>query len=253
MKKIGIIGGVAWLSTVEYYKAICRFSEQRHRHLRYDGAPPMPEISIESMNMNYSYGLRGIEGDEASWRGYDEYFRSALSRLETSGAEFVIIASNTPHNRFDTITRDRKVPVINIFDVVANECERLGIDQILLLGTAPTMSSAVFPKLLMKRGISGKPPESASDRSLVVETIAYLQSGRAEGAATVINAIINREFAAQQKSRKAVCLACTELPLAFHDQVESAIFEIADVLYMNTTILHAQAAFEFAMADSIAK
>ncbi len=106
MKKIGILGGLAWPATVEYYKAICQLSQTYHATSALSGPSPMPEMCIESVNINYSYNRRGRFGDEMSWKEYDAYFHAALQRLEASGVDFAIIASNTPHNRFETITRD---------------------------------------------------------------------------------------------------------------------------------------------------
>jgi aspartate racemase len=88
MKKIGIVGGVAWLSTVDYYSEICRRS-----------VPSTPEMSLESLDLNKVVSYLGIDGDEESWQ-FDDYHRAALQRLEASGAEFAVMASNTPHHRF---------------------------------------------------------------------------------------------------------------------------------------------------------
>ena len=87
----------------------------------------MPEMSIESVNLNESFQRQGVGGDEASWSRFDAYFHAALKRLEASGVDFAIIASNTPHNRYEAITRGIRIPVISIFEVVAKECARQGV------------------------------------------------------------------------------------------------------------------------------
>lgn len=248
MKKIGIVGGVAWLSTVEYYRTICQLSHRHYQHQQYPGSPPMPEISIESLNMNHSFGLRGEAGDEASWHRYDAYFNAALKRLEVSGADFAIIASNTPHNRYDAIARGINIPVLNIFDVVAKECAHLGVKNILILGTEPTMNSSVFPRVLAAHGIASAAPGSAHDKSVVIELIGQLQAGKGDGAAERIRAVVESAFAHEPEVRKVACLACTELPLAFSEFVDSPTFEVDSILYVNTTIVHARAAFEFALS-----
>jgi aspartate racemase len=250
MKKIGIVGGVAWLSTIEYYKAICQFSERHHQGQKFNGAPPMPEMTIESVNMNYSFGVRGNGNDEASWSRYDAYFNAALKRLESSGCDFAIIASNTPHNRYHAITRGINIAVLSIFDVVAKECERQGIEKILLLGTAPTMSSTAFPNVLKAHGVEGSPPLIEDDRSLTVEIISQLQAGKRQGTSAKIHGIVERAFPAGSAGRKVACLACTELPLAFPQFVDSPTFEVDGVLYVNTTIIHAKAAFEYATSGN---
>ncbi|HEX3685416.1 MAG TPA: hypothetical protein VHU83_22975 [Bryobacteraceae bacterium] len=95
MKKIGIVGGVAWPSTVDYYTAICQRSEQRHLVNHLQGAPSTPEMTIECLNLSKAVSYLGIDGDEESWSQFDDYHRAALRRLEASGAEFALMASNT--------------------------------------------------------------------------------------------------------------------------------------------------------------
>lgn len=247
MKKIGIVGGVAWLSTIEYYRTICQLSERHHRGQTYKGSPSMPEFAIESVNMNRSYSLRGRPGDESSWREFDAYFNAALRRLETSGADFAIIASNTPHNRFEPITRGIGIPVLSIFEVVAAECLKLGVSRMLILGTEPTMDSPVFPNVLKSHGIVAAPPQNIEDKNLTIQLISQLQSGHIGNSAARIHAIGARAFAGEPDSKKVVCLACTELPLAFPAFADLPSFEVGEVLYINTTIVHAQAAFRHAL------
>ena len=66
MKKIGIVGGVAWLSTVEYYSELCRRSEQWWRATNRQGPPATPEMSIESLDLNQAVSYLGTDGDEDS-------------------------------------------------------------------------------------------------------------------------------------------------------------------------------------------
>jgi aspartate racemase len=100
MKKIGIVGGVAWLSTVDYYAEICRRSERWNVERGSPGVPSTPEMSIESLDLNKAVSYLGVDGDEESWSQFDDYHRAALRRLEASGVEFALMASNTPHDRF---------------------------------------------------------------------------------------------------------------------------------------------------------
>lgn len=247
MKKIGIVGGVAWLSTIKYYRTLCQLSERHHRGQAYKGSPPMPEFSIESVNMNRSFALRGVPGNESSWGDFDAYFNAALRRLEASGADFAVIASNTPHNRFEAITRGIGIPVLSIFEAVAAECKRLGVSKMLILGTEPTMNSPAFPNVLKSHGVLAAPPESSDDRNLTIQLISQLQSGHIGESAAGIHAIGSRAFASEPTTKKVVCLACTELPLAFPAFADSPSFVAGDTLYINTTIVHAQAAFAYAL------
>jgi aspartate racemase len=147
MKKIGIVGGVAWLSTVDYYSEICRRS-----------VPSTPEMSIESLDLNKVVSYLGIDGDEESWSQFDDYHRAALQRLEASGAEFAVMASNTPHHRFASIVRGIGIPVINIFELVAKECARIEAREVLILGTDLTMRSSKFREEFAKYGVEAAGP-----------------------------------------------------------------------------------------------
>ena len=249
MKKIGIIGGVSWISTLEYYKYICELSHH-HQEQRLPGGPPaVPEMVIESLNINKSFSLRGRPGDDKSWHKFDAYFRKALQSLQNSGAEFAIIASNTPHNRFDAITAGIDIPVINIFEVVAHECVRLGARKALVLGTLPTMESSVFPSVLAKHGITPVLPNSDEHTDAIVHLIAKLQTGGETVGADIMRSVAVDSLSQDALPESIVCLSCTELPLAFPEFVSEPTFTVEGIRYLNTTVIHAKAAFEFASAE----
>jgi aspartate racemase len=234
MKKIGIVGGVAWLSTVDYYSEICRRSERLHSS--------MPEMSIESLDLNKAVAYLGVERDEESWAKFDEYHRTALRRLEASGAEFAVIASNTPHHRFASIVRGIGIPVISILDVTAQESARLGASEVLLLGTELTMKSSEFREVFARYGVKAAGPREEGARARTEKLIAELQRGNVEGAAEKLGRIAKMSF-----EGRVVCLACTELPLAFPELKMLATFEYDGLTYINTTALHIEAAFNFAV------
>jgi aspartate racemase len=243
MKKLGIVGGVAWPSTIDYYRAICRLGIAHHKAAGGDGPPHVPEMSIESLNIAKSFGLRGgAITDDASWARYDDYFRAALQRLQVSGAELAIIASNTPHNRFAAITRGIDIPVLGIFEAVADECVRLGVSDMLILGTAPTMSAPNFADVLARFGVTAYPPAASDERAKVVALIADLQAERHDNAASRLRSVVDASCAGSA-SLRTVCLACTELPLAFPAIEAESSLVIDGVRYINTTMIHAKAAF----------
>jgi len=248
MKKIGILGGLAWPATIEYYKAICQLSQNHHANLNFSGPSPMPEMCIESVNINYSYNRRGRYGDEDSWKAYDTYFHAALKRLENNGVDFAMIASNTPHIRYDAITEGLKIPVISIFEAVAETCQIHGIGEFLLLGTEPTMNSGAFPGYLARHGVRAFVPPDDRLKSKVADLIAELFTGKSENGRARIQAIVGPSFEQAGIGKKVVCLACTELPLAFEGQEQLETFEEDGVFYLNTTIIHANAAFRCAVS-----
>jgi aspartate racemase len=247
VKKIGILGGVAWRSTADYYSGICRRSERWHLDRDPLVAPSTPEMSIESLNLNRAVSYIGRDDDEESWAQFDDYHRSALKRLETSGVDFALIASNTPHHRLAAIVRGTGVPVISIFEVVAKESARLGASKVLILGTALTMRSAKFRAAFANYKVEAGGPGDDEARAMTVALITELQSGEVEGAAEQLGRIARLSFERQTGPQPVVCLACTELPLAFPEQKTLATFEHDGVLYINSTALHINAAFDFAV------
>jgi aspartate racemase len=244
MKKIGIVGGVAWLSTVDYYSEICRRSERWHIARGAQGVPATPEMSIESLDLNKAVSYLGVDGDEESWSQFDDYHRAALQRLEASGVDFAVMASNTPHDRYASIVRGICIPVISIFEAVARESARMRAREVLILGTATTMRSARFREEFAKCGVEATGPGDEAARALTEGLIADLQLGRVEGAAERVGGIVKTALTRQA----VVCLACTELGLAFPCQNTLATFEYGGVLFINSMAVHINAAFDFAVS-----
>jgi len=246
MKKIGIVGGIAWRSTVEYYAALCRLSEQYFAEKGLRGVPPTPEITIESLDLRQVLSHMGKIGDEASWERFDAYHRDALTRLKNASVELAIIASNTPHHRFDTIAGGLGIPVLDIFSVIARESALLRFERVLILGTELTMSSVRFERAFLKYGVVPFAPNN-QERLLVTALIGELQSGRSPGADRLIGSVARAAFLREAFARPVVCLACTELPLAFPNASGESVFEIDGIRYLNTGAIHAKAAFELAV------
>lgn len=249
MKKIGIVGGVGWRSTAEYYSEICRRWEEWS--CGRPGAPLTPEIAIESLDLNRAVALLGGDDDE-SWAGFDAYHRAALLRLEAAGAELALIASNTPHHRLEAITRGVSVPVVSIFAAAAQAAADRGARRVLILGTRSTMASATLRAAFARRGIVAASPQDEAMRARICELIDELELGAGEAVAARLERLahnaVDREFGGEA----VVCLACTELPLAFPDEKRKAAFERGGVLYINTIAAHIQAALAAAglLADS---
>ena len=245
MKKIGIVGGVGWQSTLLYYSELCRRSERRC--LDTLGVPSTPEISIESLDLVKAVSCLGSDDDEESWSQFDHYHRAALQRLEASGADFALIASNTPHHRFEAIVRGIQIPVISMLDAVAKESARIGARRVLLLGTALTMRSPRFREEFAKYGVEAAGPRDESVRAMTVELITDLQLGKIAGASARLGTIAKLSSDLPSRDQPVVCLACTELPLAFETLKTRASFEYDGMVFINTSVVHINAAFNFAV------
>jgi aspartate racemase len=138
------------------------------------------------------------------------------------------------------------IPVIDMFEVVAKESARIGAREVVILGTALTMGSQRFRGAFAKHGVQAAEPDDEATRSMTIQLIGDLQRGKLEGAAERLQAIAETSTD-QSRERPVVCLACTELPLAFRELKAMPELEVDGFLYINTTVVHADAAFDFAV------
>lgn len=246
MKRIGIVGGVGWQSTVEYYTGLCRLSEQRRTAGKLRDAPLTPEICIESLDLKTATKLLGHDDDEDSWHGFDEYHRTALQRLQASDAEVAAIASNSAHHRLASIISGIGIPVLSILDATAKEAARIGATRVLILGTSLTMQSQMYPDRFRRYGIEAASPIDPDVRTAVIDIIAEIHRDDIPGTGARIHAVAEACFGRKIPEGAAVCLACTELPLAYPASKESPSFTENGMRYINTSAAHIHALFDFA-------
>ena len=242
MKKIGIIGGVGWPSTIEYYQTICEESQLYHSDKKFSGPVPMPEISIESLNINFAVNNRG-SSEQGSWKLWDEYFNSAIHRLEKNGAEIISIAAVTPHARLNDISAGVNAKILSVYEAIGLYCRNMAIDNMLVLGTMPTMTSPAFISGMNQFGVSASYPEKDSQKNQVVDIIGKLYQNKTDGAATLIDQLIRQCVPENTLRNTVVCLGCTELSLAFQGYSDKSSFEVDGVNYLNSTVVHAKSLF----------
>lgn len=240
MKKIGIVGGIGWPSTIEYYRLICEASQRYHSTDKIAGPVPMPEMVIESLDIHVTVTNRGTE-DPATWVVWDRYFQSALARLEASGADVLVMASVTPHTRLATLSEAITTPIISVYDSVGAYCQKSGIKNLLLLGTMPTMTTTAFADRLAHWAVSGSYPVDSADINTVVATIDQLYQNKKTGAAEAIQSVVHNSV---DSHSTVVCLACTELPLAFETGANLAEFSYNGIRFINAAVIHAEDVFE---------
>ncbi len=131
MKKIGIIGGLGPESTIDYYKGIINAFRQRESGL------VAPEIIIYSADVN-----RVLELAEArEWNKLAELLVEIVNALHNAGAEFVAIASNTPHIVFDKVKSRSPIPMLSIVDETCKRASSMKLKNVGLMGTKFTMES----------------------------------------------------------------------------------------------------------------
>lgn len=220
MKKLGIIGGMGPESTLMYYREITmRFNE----HSETDR---FPALTIESIDMFRAVGYcKAGQFDELL-----EYLTAGMESLEAAGADFAVIASNTPHVVFDRLQERVRIPLISIVDAASEAAAAQEVGKIAWLGTGFTMGHPYFKEAFRRRGIEAVSPD-ADDRERIDTIIAdELEFGVVrDESKREINAIIEKMKVDQ--GIEAAVLGCTELPLLYADTA-------APVPLLDTVELH---------------
>jgi aspartate racemase len=143
MKTLGMIGGIGPESTVVYYRSIIA----AYREQRPDGS--YPSILINSIDLTRMLGLIGAN----QFSEVGEYLAQEVQKLAQAGADFGLIAANTPHIVFDEIQRQSPIPLISIVEIARKEAQRLGLKKVGLLGIRFTMQGRFYPDIFSRSGI----------------------------------------------------------------------------------------------------
>jgi aspartate racemase len=230
LRKLGIIGGTSWSSTAMYYEQINRGVAQRL------GGLHSALLAIESVDFA-AYAAMQLAGD---WDGVAQVEIEAAKRLQASGAEGLLIASNTGHKCFDAVAANVKVPLIHIADATADRLVADGRSRVALLGTRFTMTETYVRSRIEARGIALVPIEAEWIREVDRIIFEELAAGRVVRDSQRKLKTLITEFAKQKV--QAVVLGCTELVLAV--DVRANVIPVYD-----TTAIHARAAVEWMLAE----
>jgi len=244
VKKIGILGGVGWASTVDYYRAIAQGAGRYFAERGHASPLPIPPMTIESVTQAQTRALRGKPGDEASWAGFDAVFRDALMVLQRAECDFAVIASNTPHARLRTIRQGVTLPILSIFDATAQTTAGTGASDALVLGTAVTMQARDYADRLTRDGITANarlPDAEIDEMQAMIDT--EFHGGASVGARARLLRFCHRHAS----PGTAILLACTELPLAFPEHLDNPVFESDGHLFINPSAAHVAAALKRAL------
>lgn len=225
MKKIGLIGGMSWESTVTYYKII---NEKVGAAL---GGSSSADMIIRSLDLAEIEWLQ----DNDRWDAVAYILTEAARQLESAGADFIVMASNTVHRVYDEVEASVSVPVLHIADPTVEAVQRAGVRSVGLLGTRYTMEGDFLKEKLEGAGISVIVPDPEKieliHKAIFTEAVVGNVS---EETKTLFIDVIN-EFAA--RGAEGVILGCTELGLMIDSSDSSlALFD--------TAVLHAKKAAE---------
>jgi len=227
---IGLIGGMSWESSAEYYRIINREVRNRLGGVH----------SARSLMWSVDFGEIERLQHAGDWEKLTNRMKDAAIRLQRGGADFVLLCTNTMHLMADAVAGAIDIPLLHIADPTAEKINAAGFHKVGLLGTAFTMEQDFYRGRLEKVfGLEVLVPE-ADDRRVVHEVIyRELVAGevRAESRAA------HREVIARLVARgaQAIILGCTEIMLLVSED-DSA------VPLFDTTNLHAVAAVDRALA-----
>ncbi len=230
MKTIGIIGGMSWESSLEYYRLINRGVRDRLGGLH---SARILMLSVDFADI----AARQRAGD---WPALTAQMIDAARALERGGADGVLIATNTMHLMADDVAGAIGVPLLHIGDAAARAVRAAGHGRVGLIGTAFTMEQPFYAERLARHGLDVIVPDADDRRAAHAIIYDELVQGRIEPASrAVYRAIIARLVA---RGAAAIVLGCTEIMLLVGDD-DSA------VPLFDTTTLHAQAAVAWALGD----
>ena len=152
MRTLGIIGGIAPGSTVDYYRLIIA----AYREQKQDGS--YPSILINSIDVTRLLQLVAANRLEE----LTDWLLWEVDRLARAGAEVGLLASNTPHLVFPELSRQSSIPLLSIAEAASDAAAELGLRTVGLLGTQFTMQGRFYPEVFAQRGIAVLAP-SAGD------------------------------------------------------------------------------------------
>jgi aspartate racemase len=229
---IGLIGGMSWESSAEYYRIINREVRSRLGGVH----------SARSLMWSVDFGEIERLQHHGDWDELTEQMKDAAVRLERGGADFVLICTNTMHRMADAVAAAINIPLLHIADPTAQKVKAAGFRRVGLLGTAFTMEQDFYKGRLRDAfGLDVLVPE-ADDRRLVHDVIyKELVAGEVRPESrTAFREIIDRLV---RRGAQAIILGCTEIMLLV-SEADSA------VPLFDTTTLHAIAAVDRALAST---
>ena len=229
MKKIGLVGGISWTSTVDYYRYLNEGINEKLGGLNF------AECMVYSVNFDNFQRFNAAY----DWDATFELLVNAAENLKKGGAEAIVLCANTAHIVSDRIAERVNLPLIDITTAVADAIHQQGLKKVGLLGTTYTMELDFYKDKLIASGIEPIIPENQEDRDYIEDTLrnelgrGFLNPETKKQYLAIIQQLIDR-------GAEGIILGCTEIPLLIHQE------DIA-VPVFDTTKIHAEAAVAFAV------
>lgn len=228
MQTIGLIGGMSWQSTAQYYKLINEMVNQKL------GGHHSAKILLASVDFQELCNA----SSKYDWGTVAQVITQAAQSLEKAGADFFLICANTTHKVAPQVTAQVQIPFLHIIDATAQAIKTQDVKKVALLGTKPTMSDGFYQNYMAKHQIEILSPE-ADDQEIVhkiiFEELIYgklLENSRKEYLRIIATLA--------SKGAQGVIAGCTEIPLLIQQKDVSLPF-------FDTTKIHAEAAVQRAL------
>jgi len=230
MKKIGLLGGMSWESSLEYYRNL---NEMVKNEL---GGSHSANCIMHSFDFQEIEDLQNA----GKWDALTQLMVEEALNLKSCGAECIVICTNTMHLMAPAIEEKTDLKVVHIADATGDEIRSRKIDKVLLLGTKFTMEGTFYRDKLESKGIEVLIP-NREDRQCVHDVI-YNELVRgviSEDSRSEYIKIINKMA---EQGAKGVVLGCTEIPLLISpDDVEVEVFD--------TTYIHSKAVVTYSLKN----
>ncbi|PEC20438.1 aspartate/glutamate racemase family protein [Bacillus cereus] len=232
MKMIGLIGGMSWESTSEYYRIINEEIKERLGGL-HSAKCMINSVDFEEIERFQSNG---------DWNGAGEVLGNAAYSLQMGGADFIIICTNTMHKVVDKIKENINIPVLHIADATAKEIKRKGIQTVGLLGTKYTMEQDFYKSRIEENDIKviiplEKNREKINEIIYTELCLGEITSQSREYYKRVIEKLV-------QEGAQGIILGCTEIGLLIkQEDVSVPIFD--------TTYIHVIEAVNLALENRL--
>ncbi|GAA1937865.1 aspartate/glutamate racemase family protein [Microbacterium aoyamense] len=229
MRRIGMLGGMSWESTAEYYRLANEIVRDRL------GGVHSALVLVDSVDFADIEALQS-SGD---WASAGAVLAERAQVLENAGAEILVLCTNTMHKVIGAVERAVTIPVIHIADSTAEQVRAAGLGSVALLGTAFTMEQDFYRERLAEHGIDVKIPDAA-DRAIVHRVIydelvrGIVSDGSRAEYRRIIRSLVD-------DGAEGVILGCTEIELLV-TQADSP------VPVFPTTRIHVEAAVARALA-----
>lgn len=229
MKKIGLVGGTSWSSTIDYYRIINEGVNERLGGLNF------AECIIYSVNFENFRQLNAAH----NWDGAYALLAGAALHLKKAGADLLLLGANTAHIVADRIAETVKLPLIDIREATARAIHARGLKKLGLLGTKYTMELDFYKDRLRASGLEILVPSQQADRDFIEKTLLY-ELGKGIITEETKQAYLQLCNQLIMQGAEGIILGCTEIPLIIKQ-------EDLPVPVFNTTLIHSMAAVEYAL------